>query len=512
MKHTPKIGAYVLETLTTGMYTNPLDSLREYVQNAADAILSAERYKFIKPNAGIIKVTVDPSSRSLIIRDNGTGITSADAVQKLLNIGMSGKVYGQDAGFRGIGRLAGIAYCKRLVFSTTYPHEDEATKISFNCEEIKHSISPAMRKVEELSEVLERHTSQDLLDAKKDDHYFEVRLEEIDKNQPLFGDMQALEEYLGQVAPVQYDSQRFLFAPKIEQWLRDKNISLPTVKLLLAQPDGQREVFKLYKNNYKTRKKDFNFSIKDVRLLPEEFNEASTYWMWYAETDLLGMYDDERVAGLRFRRNNIAIGGPERVAQLFPGNEGRLNYWTMGEIHVLSDDVIPNARRDGFEATPEWLSLVQSLDPFIKDHCKTCHDNSSGANRPIAKVVASAKSTVEAAKSALHVGLSSPEDREAVSASLDKEIGRIEAAYKMDTPSAEQRSLNSVLTSLKTVKAKIEGDGSLLVERLRPNLDRKQRKIIIDILGIIESSLASVKCSKSKECIHAIKAAIQEKY
>ena len=33
MNRTPKIGAFVLETLTTGMYTNPLDSIREYIQN-----------------------------------------------------------------------------------------------------------------------------------------------------------------------------------------------------------------------------------------------------------------------------------------------------------------------------------------------------------------------------------------------------------------------------------------------------------------------------------------------
>jgi len=72
MNPTPKIGAFVLETLTTGMYTNPLDSIREYIQNASDGIRSAKRFKQLKPHDGMITVSLDPGKRSLTVRDNGT--------------------------------------------------------------------------------------------------------------------------------------------------------------------------------------------------------------------------------------------------------------------------------------------------------------------------------------------------------------------------------------------------------------------------------------------------------
>ncbi len=180
MKYTPKVGAFVLETLTTGMYVNPLDAIREYIQNASDAIISAERFKMLKHNAGLVTVSLDPGAKTLTVRDNGTGIPSSDAIGKLLNIGMSGKVYGQEAGFRGIGRLAGIAYCNRLEFRTTFAHEDETTIITFDCAGIRQSIRPSMKEVEELTDVLEKHTTQDLGEAKKDDHFFEVKMEGID--------------------------------------------------------------------------------------------------------------------------------------------------------------------------------------------------------------------------------------------------------------------------------------------------------------------------------------------
>ncbi|VFN04077.1 MAG: molecular chaperone HtpG [Candidatus Kentron sp. G] len=113
-KHHTRIGAFVLETLTTGMYRNPLDTLREYVQNAFDSIRTAERQCVIKTDAGRIHVTISEKNRTLSIRDNGIGVPAADVAARLVNIGMSAKNLETDAGFRGIGRLAGIAYCDRV--------------------------------------------------------------------------------------------------------------------------------------------------------------------------------------------------------------------------------------------------------------------------------------------------------------------------------------------------------------------------------------------------------------
>jgi molecular chaperone HtpG len=503
MKYTPKVGAFVLETLTTGMYVNPLDAIREYIQNASDAIISAQKFKMLKNNAGLVIVSLDPSAKTLTVRDNGTGILSSDAIEKLLNIGMSAKIYGEQAGFRGIGRLAGIAYCKRLEFRTTFAHEDEMTSITFDCDSIRESIRPSMKAVEELTDVLQKHTTQDLGEAKKDDHFFEVKMQGIDSRLMQFLNMEEMEVYLSQVAPVEFDAQRFLYATKIEKWADERGLRIPTVKVLIRSLDAEREVFKPYKTHYKTKQNNFDIHVKDIRFFPEDADEKSSFWMWYAATDLLGMFDDDRVAGLRFRKDNIAIGGPGRVAELFPGNEGRLNNWTMGEIHIRNDDIIPNARRDGFEATPEWLKVRSGLEPFIKQHCKACHDAAGSATRPTAKVVSSAKAVAETTKAALKAGLASNDERQELIGKIDREADRVESSLRTRQTESERQELQSVLTSLKAVRENLGEKDVFAASKLKSNLDRKERRIISDILELLREVLDLDQFERARKAIVA---------
>ena len=63
--HDPIFGKNVLETLSEGMYDNPLFLFREYVQNAADAIDAAEKNSILEKGAGAIVVTIDSDYRGL---------------------------------------------------------------------------------------------------------------------------------------------------------------------------------------------------------------------------------------------------------------------------------------------------------------------------------------------------------------------------------------------------------------------------------------------------------------
>lgn len=514
MTFNPKIGAFVLETLTTGMYADPFDSLREYIQNASDAIFAAERQSLIAKNSGRIIVEIDPVARNITVRDNGTGISSSEAPARLLNIGMSAKEYGVEAGFRGIGRLAGIAYCSELTFSTSSMYEDERCTVTFDCEGIRRAISPSMRQVEELSDVIRNNTNQDILQEMKDAHYFEVKMSGIDSTVPQFLNLVAMEDYLSQVAPIEYDGQRFDFASKIEQGAADVGLTIPHVSLLLQSPElgDPRQVFKPYRRAYKTKKGDFQIDIKDVEFRYCENDSGLQYWMWFSKTDLLGMIDDPKVAGLRFRKNNIAIGGPERVAELFPGNEGRLNYWLIGEIHAIDNDVIPNARRDGFENTPALEALTTELAPFIKEHCKACHDASVAANRPTVKVVTAAKSTIATVKKSLQVGLASSDERDALLAKLEKEESRVQTALDKKDNKTEKQEIQKVLTSISDVRENLQAHKGFTVAKLRSNLDRKQKKILIEVMEIVDSALRRTGCKQSVDCLSQIKKDILKKY
>ena len=120
----PTLGVHLLETITTGIYSEPLHSIREYVQNAYDSIRKARRKKLLGPAEGEIQIVVDRDSRTLRIRDDGAGLDPEQAAVYLLDLGNSEKAQDragarENAGFRGIGRMAGIAYCQKLRFETS---------------------------------------------------------------------------------------------------------------------------------------------------------------------------------------------------------------------------------------------------------------------------------------------------------------------------------------------------------------------------------------------------------
>ena len=118
------VGKYTLESLTTGMYADNRIIFREYVQNSADAIDKAVAEGILSSREDArIDITIDPIHRDIRIRDNGTGIPAQDVYHNLDDIGNSQKSYHEDRGFRGIGRLGGLGYCKELRFITSYKGE-----------------------------------------------------------------------------------------------------------------------------------------------------------------------------------------------------------------------------------------------------------------------------------------------------------------------------------------------------------------------------------------------------
>src|SRR4051812_47871702 len=107
----PHIGSFMLETITLGMYGEPAHTIREYVQNAFDSIRAARRSTYPRMEG---KVTIVFEADGIVIRDDGLGIPSDQVWVTLTSVGASKKERERDAGFRGIGRLAGMAYCDEL--------------------------------------------------------------------------------------------------------------------------------------------------------------------------------------------------------------------------------------------------------------------------------------------------------------------------------------------------------------------------------------------------------------
>ena len=119
------IGAEIISILTKGMYQDPRDALREYIQNAVDA------------NSENIDVKI--RQNSIIVEDDGTGM-DYKVLRKAVRIGVSDKKPGKDVGFMGIGIYSAYHLCDKLIiYSKTkdsLPH-----KLEMNFSKMKEVLS-----------------------------------------------------------------------------------------------------------------------------------------------------------------------------------------------------------------------------------------------------------------------------------------------------------------------------------------------------------------------------------
>lgn len=125
------IGKDILELLSSSMYVDPMTIYREYVQNAADSIDEARAGVIL--GEGSVSITLDASGRNVRIVDNGMGIPHGEFGSRLTAFGASKKRGKGARGFRGVGRLAGIGYCRELVFRSRVPGESKVSEIRWDC-------------------------------------------------------------------------------------------------------------------------------------------------------------------------------------------------------------------------------------------------------------------------------------------------------------------------------------------------------------------------------------------
>ena len=69
-----EVGKFTLESLTTGMYSDPRIVYREYIQNSVDSIENAVAEGVMLNEEAKIKVFVDAENGCISIVDNGAAI------------------------------------------------------------------------------------------------------------------------------------------------------------------------------------------------------------------------------------------------------------------------------------------------------------------------------------------------------------------------------------------------------------------------------------------------------
>lgn len=354
------IGKHVLESLTVGMYADPFVVFREYIQNAADAIDDAIVNRIISRGEEKIEVILDPIERKIIIKDNGIGISCIVAEKTLIGIGNSKKDQERARGFRGIGRLAALSYCGELIFETSSYLEKYGTRICINAHKLAERL--LMKEDDDVSaeEVLKDIYTVEKYRESEKAHYFRVIMERLEIGSEL-NDYDSVYRYLSQNAPVTYDSQNFIWGKEIRSRIESIGYCIPEYNVVLTYAGNSTPIYKPYRDRFSIDKNGSVIdSIKDIEIITLNGSKGkiSTFG-WIANTDYLGSIYNKDIKGLRVRKGNILIGDGQTLNTSF--KDVRFNGWVLGELFVVDEQLIPNARRDDFEKNSEYLLWKEKL-------------------------------------------------------------------------------------------------------------------------------------------------------
>ena len=375
-------GANILENLTTGMYQDSRVIYREYIQNACDQIdVACQTGLLSSQMAGEISIDINAETRKITIEDNATGIP-ADSFQKTLaNIADSDKHVGEAKGFRGIGRLCGLAYCKEMVFASKYKGEACISIMKCDAERMRDMIDQNGRGM--------KHTAIDVLRQIYsfstepcdciDEHWFRVELIDVNPVNHDLLDFQKIKDYLSFVAPVPYQN-KFWYRKSVYDHAATLGQKLDEYTITL---NGE-QVFKKYGTRFKTSKGSDD--IFDVEF--KDFYDAKgnlIAWMWIGLSHFKAIIDkDCQMRGIRLRKENIQIGNEDALQKLF--REDRGNHYFVGEVFAISQALIPNSQRDYFNENETRSAFEKCLRDYFNEALYRFYHEGSAINSAFSKI------------------------------------------------------------------------------------------------------------------------------
>jgi molecular chaperone HtpG len=349
-----EVGKFTLESLTTGMYSEPESCYREYIQNAVDSLDSALEQGIVKAEDFRIEIIIDADRQEVSIKDNGTGVAKAQVAKILLDIGNSQKRLSTNRGFRGIGRLGGLSYCNKLSFCTTAVGEAEKTLITFDCQKLKELLVPDKNTEYNLQRVIQEVVDIRYFPEQASAHYFIVKMEGLDEISSLL-DIDSAKSYISQVAPLPYKN-KFYWQSDIKEKFAAVGVDITEYPIFVGKSfESLAQIFKPYRLSFPSDKGKSSDTILGLSYFKIDYKGSLMAYGWYADTNFLGTLTDETLSGIRIRKGNIQIGDERTCAPYF--KEPRFNGWTLGEVFVVSDALIPNARRDDFERNDACVTL-----------------------------------------------------------------------------------------------------------------------------------------------------------
>jgi hypothetical protein len=306
------------------------------------------------------------------------------------------------------------------------------------------------------------------------------------------------------VAPVPFDSH-FIFKRMVYDEAQKDGINIDEYRIFL----NSEQIYKgytsiLYKNKEKHPFRENIGEIIDL-IFFKSYNKSGDllFWGWHSVSDIQGRQLDKsnKARGLRVRRDNIQIGDENRLESLFGANptDTRFNFYVVGEIYALHNDLIPNGRRDDFVDSPTYSDVKDKLRPTCLKIKKLANQTSDGlsAQRDIANFAEGQKKYEEKQQQ----GFVNKEEQQKLIYELNTKKEKAEKGQKT-IQKLKQQAEQEGDTSLTKVLNRVVNTEQIVQEEMpeiydKPvyrtdklsKLSKEQRKLVSRVFDIIKRTL-----------------------
>jgi len=484
-----QVGKYTLESLTTGMYSDPKIVYREYIQNSVDSLEHAVSLGMLEQQGMRIDIIVNADESYISIKDNGTGISAAEAAQTLMNVGSSKKRNANNRGFRGIGRLGGMSYCNTLVFTTSAENEKVKTVVSFDCKKLRHLLVPGEYEDMSLSAVLEEITTIETFPEKEEKHYLCVEMVDVNGFSDLL-DIDAARSYISQVAPLPYQSRHFIYTSQLKSYLSDSGYIVEEFPIFVGENESDLEpVYKPNKSRFRSdRGKRTVDEISSMKYFDVTVDGELYALGWYGNCGWYGFLSEKEISGFRVRKGNILIGDSHTMNAIF--KEARFNGWTQGEIFIVTDKLIPNARRDDFEQNDAYYKFMEALSNSVgTEIARTIREASLTRNNPNAKALREIERKIGEASTAVAEGFNSTVDKEKMVTALTESAASLAGLRVSEDLTSKKKGLQE---KIEAAIEEVSESKNFKINQINSGIDKKSKQVLKVVSDILSRKLAKV--------------------
>lgn len=380
MKNDIIIGRNLLETITSALYENPIILFREYVQNSLDA------YNYAVKNEGKsqlkdfhVDIVIDQENRKITITDNGYGICNEQEFEReMLSFGNSKKVdSSQFIGFRGIGRVSALPFCRELIFENKSEESKNVNYCIWQGEKYRTLLNnettddatfeQMVRKIVEIKNATYRGDRG---------HYFKVEIIDYSYEIEEMLEHTDFTESLTQLLPIKY-SDDFMASQKIEARYKafmneDLNDFMCAVKL------NGTELRKSYTDERHILESDIIFWEIREKSAGNKKPGDKIGLMWFTFNKKIesakGVKNDKDY-GILVRSKNVLMGNNDTFASLCASSKEHVATYreltttlrgVYGELLINSQNLKDNARREWFKTDEYSVYLKYVIVDFMK--------------------------------------------------------------------------------------------------------------------------------------------------